>query len=157
VTAELVNRGTRRGTRRDLQIVSVALRAAIAAAFLVALAPTRARGEEASGGVRNDIGALEEKVASLQATVSALQAQISSLQSHLAAIESNPALALGPFVSIDPNSENEVVGPNITFKGANIHIVSGSGFTDDNDNPTGLGNLIVGYDEPPGNLSGTYV
>jgi hypothetical protein len=81
---------------------------------------------------------LEAKVRSLQATVSEMQGQISSQQSQLAAIQSDPALALGPFVRVDPNSENEVVGPNITFKGANIHIVSGSGFTDDNDNPTGL-------------------
>src|SRR5205823_4276431 len=44
-----------------------------------------------------------------------------------------------------------VIGPNITFKGANIHIVSGSGRTDDNGNPTGLGNLIIGYDEDPKN------
>src|SRR5260370_27824452 len=30
-----------------------------------------------------------------------------------------------------------------------------SGSTDDNDHPTGLGNLIIGYDEPPGGLSST--
>jgi hypothetical protein len=36
------------------------------------------------------------------------------------------------------------------FSGANIHIVSGSGSTDDNRNRTGLGNLIIGYDEAPG-------
>jgi hypothetical protein len=42
-----------------------------------------------------------------------------------------------------------VIGPNIIFSGANIHIVSGSGSTADNGNPTGLGNLIIGYDEDP--------
>jgi hypothetical protein len=44
-----------------------------------------------------------------------------------------------------------VIGPNIIFSGANIHIVSGSGRTDDNGNRTGLGNLIIGYGEsqPP--------
>ena len=37
---------------------------------------------------------------------------------QLAAVQSNPALALGPFLSVDANSENGVVGPHITFKGA---------------------------------------
>jgi hypothetical protein len=67
----------------------------------------------------------------------------------LAAVQSNHALALGPFVSVDPNPEIGVIGPNIIFSGANIHIVSGSGTTNDNGNPTGLGNLIIGYDEAP--------
>jgi hypothetical protein len=48
-------------------------------------------------------------------------------------------------------------GPHITFKGANIHIESGSGATDDHGNPTGLGNLIIGYDEDPINpLNGDF-
>jgi hypothetical protein len=155
VTAELGNRVTRLGKRRNLsRIFGVALKRLTTAVFLV-LAPTWGWAEETGGAVHNDIEALEAKVATLQAIVAAQQAQISSLQSQLTAIQSNPALALGPFVSVDPSSENEVVGPNITFRGANIHIVSGSGFTDDNDNPTGLGNLIIGYDEPPGNLNRT--
>ena len=99
--------------------------------------------------------ALQAKVASLQATVSTLQGQVSSLQSQLAVVQSNAALALGPFVTVDPDAEFGVVGPHITFKGANIHIVSGSGFTNDNDNPTGLGNLIVGYNEPSGGTTGS--
>jgi hypothetical protein len=73
------------------------------------------------------------------------------LQEVLARVRSNNALKLGKFVTVDPNPENGVRGPNITFKGANIHIVSGSGATDDNipigGTPTGLGNLIIGYDE----------
>ena len=40
-----------------------------------------------------------------------------------------------------------MIGPNIVFKGANMHIISGLGATDDNQNPSGLGNLIIGYDE----------
>jgi hypothetical protein len=51
---------------------------------------------------------------------------------------------------VDPNPEIGVIGPNIIFSGANIHIVSGSGATNDNFFFTGLGNLIIGYDEDPG-------
>ena len=61
--------------------------------------------------------------------------------------------ALNSFVSVDPNPENGVIGPHIIFKGSNIHIVSGSGATNDNGSRTGLGNLIIGYDEDPA-LSG---
>ena len=44
---------------------------------------------------------------------------------------------------------NNVSGPNVVFSGVNVHVVSGSGATDDHGTPTGLGNLIVGYDEMP--------
>jgi hypothetical protein len=65
----------------------------------------------------------------------------------LAAVPSNNALKLGPFVDVDANPENGVIGPNIVFKGANIHIVSGLNATDDNGSRSGLGNLIIAYDE----------
>jgi hypothetical protein len=100
-----------------------------------------------------------QTVAQLQAQITALQkqvnlltsnpAQITALQKQVNLIATNPVLALGPFVTLDPNPEVGVVGPNITFHGANIHVVSGSGSTTDNGNPTGLGNLIVGYNENP--------
>jgi hypothetical protein len=84
-------------------------------------------------GIPQQLKALQARVASLEATVSALQA--------------NNALKLGPFVSVDSNTQKGVIGPNITFTGANIHIVSGLGATDDNGSRSGLGNLIIGYDE----------
>jgi trimeric autotransporter adhesin len=99
----------------------------------------------------NPIAKLEAQVDALQNTVTALQTQVNTLQTQLSTVQSNNALALGPFVSVDPNSENGVAGPNIKFTGANIHILSGSGTTDDNllngGSLTGLGNLIIGYDE----------
>jgi hypothetical protein len=85
--------------------------------------------------------------ATLASEVAALQTQVKSLQTQLTAIQQNNALKLGAFVTVDPNPRNDVIGPNIVFKGANIHIVSGSGATSDNNNPTGLGNLIIGYNE----------
>jgi hypothetical protein len=100
--------------------------------------------------------ALQTTVASIQLTdnsqnvqVGNLQSAESSLQQQLTTIENNSVLALGPFVTVDPNPETGVIGPNVTFHGINVHIVSGSGSTNDNGNPTGLGNLIVGYDEDP--------
>jgi hypothetical protein len=110
----------------------------------------------------NDKGILA-KIAALEAQVGALQDEVKTLQGQLAAVQSNHALLLGPFVNVDPNPEIGVIGPNIIFSGANIHIISGSGSTDDHQfsgsSPTGLGNLIIGYDEepffPPGHGGGS--
>ncbi len=54
---------------------------------------------------------------------------------------------LQPYISLEVNPINGVNGPHIIFSGANVHVRSGSGSTDDNNTLTGLGNLIVGYDE----------
>ena len=54
---------------------------------------------------------------------------------------------LQPYVSLDVNPINGVNGPHIIFSGANVHVRSGSGSTDDNNTLSGLGNLIVGYNE----------
>jgi hypothetical protein len=112
--------------------------------------------EDNDKGIREEITALREQIASLSSTVSGLQGQVTALrtantalETRVAAVQSNPALELGPYVSVDPATEIGVSGPNITFTGANIHIVNGSGTTNNNANPQGLGNLIIGYDEDP--------
>src|SRR5258706_8467632 len=150
-TANEINRCLRSGKERRFGRTAslTILRSLIAAGFVVALAPLPAQADEEERGRDKKIEALEAKVESLQATVSALESQIDTLQGRLSAVQSNPALALGPFVSVDPNPEIGVIGPNIIFSGANIHIVSGSGSTNDNGNPTGLGNLIICYDQDP--------
>jgi trimeric autotransporter adhesin len=98
---------------------------------------------------QNQINKLQTNNAKLQNQVTSLQTSNTRLESQLTTVQSNPALALGPFVSVDPNPEFGVIGPHIKFKGANIHIESGSEATDDHGNSTGLGNLIIGYDEDP--------
>jgi hypothetical protein len=139
-TADEINRALRTGKERSFwRIASLtALGSLTVAGLFVASAPMPAIAGEDEGGGHKETAALEAKVASLEAAVSALQDQVTTLQTQLTAVQSNPALALGPFVSVDPNPEIGVVGPHITFKGANIHIVSGSGSTGDNGNPTGL-------------------
>src|SRR6476659_3545154 len=65
---------------------------------------------------------------SLQAqSMAQLQADIASLKAQVAALL--PLKALVPYVTVDPNPENGVKGPNIVFHGANVHIVDGSGTT----------------------------
>jgi hypothetical protein len=175
-TAEETNRGWRNGKGRTLRRIACSTfpGSLIVAGLFIALAHTPARADEDKDtrgeDIRAEIAALRVQFKSLQSTVSTLESQIDTLQAGnttlqneikslktsnatlqtlLAAVQSNHALLLGPFVSVDPNPEIGVIGPNIIFSGANIHIVSGSGMTNDNLAPTGLGNLIIGYDEDP--------
>ena len=68
---------------------------------------------------------------------------ITALRSELDIVKANKALELGDYVKVDPNAQNGVKGPNIVFSGANVHVTSGSGSTDDGGVAlTGLGNLI---------------
>ncbi|HEU4684294.1 MAG TPA: hypothetical protein VFS39_07315 [Nitrospira sp.] len=127
------------------------------------------------GGLPRAMDALAKQVAALQAQVTTLstvnaalqsalntsQATTAALQARVAALESNGAGgATGPsaladlakYVKIDPNTLNGLRGPHIIFTGVNVHVRSGSGSTDDaqtaTGQPVGLGNLIVGYNEP---------
>jgi hypothetical protein len=109
------------------------------------------------------ITALQNTVSGLQATLSSQQGQISATQNMvlnqggrvtaLEALSNNQALQLGPYVSVQQGTINGLAGPHVIFYGANVHVRSGSGATDDNwqENPsllTGRGNLVIGYNEP---------
>ena len=93
---------------------------------------------------------LQTQVNGLKATVTALQSQVQVLQAQLAAVQSNTALELDNMVYVVPGLADGVMGPHIYFKGAIIHVVSGSSITYDS---SGLGNLIIGYAEPPVGLN----
>jgi hypothetical protein len=172
-TADEINRGLQIRKERSFWRIasSIILGSLTVAGLLVVVAPLAAPAdndedsrhgrEDNDKGIRAEITALQATVSALQNQVNTLQTanadlqkEITTLQTQLTAVQANHALALGPFVSVDPNPEIGVIGPNIIFSGANIHIVSGSGATDDNGNRTGLGNLIIGYDEDPGTSVG---
>lgn len=162
-TADKIKHGLRSEKKRSQWCISglPGLGSLMATGIFVALTLLPARAGQ--GGVPAEIAALQAQVTALQSQVKTLQtantdqqneinslkASDATLQKRLAAVQSNHALLLGPFVNVDPNPEIGVIGPNIVFSGANIHIVSGSGVTNDNFNFKGLGNLIIGYDEDP--------
>jgi hypothetical protein len=104
---------------------------------LLALAPTGASAEQ---------GGLEKRVAQLEAQVTALTAALQEAQEIL------------QFVRVETEEMDLLAGPHWIIEGANVHVRSGSGDTQDGcgllepDYPnceslTGLGNLIVGYNE----------
>ena len=105
----------------------------------------------------NGVKALEAEIVALQKEIAQIQSTNAALQRQVNLIASNPSLQIGPFVSVDPNPENGVTGPNIVFTGANLHIVNGALGTG---KVNGLGNLIIGYDEAttlnPGDRSGSH-
>src|SRR5258708_1312931 len=105
-----------------------------------------------------EVAVLQGQVTTLQGKVTALQGQNSTLQGTVTALktainstDAQNAFALGQFVTVDPTDTiNGLAGPHIIFTGANLHVRDGSGATNDNGGtPTGLGNLVIGYDEAP--------
>jgi len=95
---------------------------------------------------RSNSGGLPERVAELEAQVEVLAAALKEAQEIL------------QFVHVEMEEVEDLAGPHLIFEGVNVHVRSGSGFTYDgcgSPNPefpnceslTGLGNLIVGYNE----------
>ena len=86
------------------------------------------------------LAAQEERIAALEALVTTLQA--SSVEN------------LGTYLRID---ETDPQKPSAWFEAVNVMVVNGPGATEGT--PNGLGNLIVGYDEPssgPGDKNGSH-
>ena len=94
---------------------------------------------------------LEARIATLESLVVQLQAQIDGNAAAITATEDTLQ-----YVSVIDGELNGVVGPHFIIEGANVHVRSGAGSTSewcsgqDFDCPsrTGLGNLIIGYNEP---------
>ncbi len=102
------------------------------------------------------VGELERAFGRALSAISVLQAEnadqaalIAALETDLAALQANSSLALAPFVSVDPNPINGLTGPHVIFEGANVHVRSGAGSTEEAGTLSGLGNLVVGYNESP--------
>lgn len=94
---------------------------AVTAALFLSPASRQAIAQQTGG-----LPALEQRVAALEAKVAALTATVNNIHSS-------------PFT---------VSGTDVTLTGYNLHIVSGSGATNDGGALTGLGNLIIGYNAP---------
>jgi len=76
----------------------------------------------------------EGRIADLETTVTNLQSIVSALSAKLA------------YMSVDNSSTlHGLAPPHVIFTGANIHVQNGSG---QSDTTNGVGNIIVGYNEP---------
>lgn len=116
------------------------------------------------GGNSNSLEALQAEVSSLKTDLASMEGSQAALLEQMAALVTrvdtlanggtggagNALLAeLANHVKVEPGVLNGVKGPHIIFHKANVHVQSGSGSTGDNGTPTGLGNLIIGYNEGP--------
>jgi hypothetical protein len=119
------------------------------------------------GGMPGSLEALQAEVANLKTTLAemannevSLLAQLNDANARLVVLETpraggggsiNPVLVeLAKYVKVDPGTLNGLKGPHVIFHDANVHVQSGSGTTDEAGALTGLGNLIVGYNELQG-------
>jgi hypothetical protein len=92
----------------------------------------------------------EGTIASQGTTIASLSSQLTSDEATIASqattlTNAAPLLAIAPYVSLNAAAMNGVKGPNIVFKGTNVHVMSSTSETD----ASGLGNLIVGWDNNP--------
>ena len=104
------------------------------------------------GGLPHFIEVLQLEVAKLKDQVKALNDRLNSGAGSTPPTTppTNPVLTdLAKYVKIEPGIVNGVKGPHVIFSGVNLHVESGSGTTAEAGAPTGLGNLIVGYNEMP--------
>ncbi|MCX5852273.1 MAG: hypothetical protein NT072_09505 [Deltaproteobacteria bacterium] len=104
--------------------------------------------------LQKQIDELKAQVATLTAALDAERAAREAQDTYLlgeidAVTVPQSLLDLAPYVSVNPDAMNEINGPNVVFSGVNVHIQSGAGYTwDYSHGPlTGLGNLIMGYNE----------
>lgn len=86
---------------------------------------------------------LQKQITQLQALCAQMVKNEQGLQAQLSALQRSPVQALASFVTVDPNPEYGVRGPNVIFHDCNLHLTNGS-FNTQTSN--GLGNLIIGYD-----------
>jgi len=107
-----------------------------------------------------NLAQLAAQVAALQATVNNQQNTITNLQKEVLSQQNtidNQAATIATLKAKTASiSVQNGVGLNteLVFTGVNVHIVDGTGFTDDgtqgelpNPSFTGLGNLVIGYNE----------
>jgi hypothetical protein len=90
--------------------------------------PTFATVDAKVDALQNLVESLQKQLAQSQETNTAQAAAIAALQKQVNQIATNPALAIGPFVTVNPNAETGV-SPSINFHGANVRIEQLQGST----------------------------
>ncbi|MDH5566467.1 MAG: hypothetical protein OEY15_07360, partial [Myxococcales bacterium] len=114
--------------------------------------------EGPSHGLATRVARLEAQVEALGAQVEALEGVLAQTDARVEAMETalTQAQTILQFVRVEAGPIDRLAGPHWIIEGANVHVRSGSGSTDDGcavddshcENLTGLGNLVVGYNEP---------
>ncbi|MEN0062219.1 MAG: hypothetical protein AAGA48_08705 [Myxococcota bacterium] len=88
------------------------------------------------------VEALQQSNVELLSRIEALEAENASLTGRLDVVEPEVVSGLASLVTVTTDAQGH---PTIVFSGVNVHVNNGDGTTD---TVNGLGNLVVGYDEP---------
>jgi hypothetical protein len=83
---------------------------------------------------------LQDRILQLEDAMAALQSEVQEARNEL---DTNTVLDLDGYLALDTT---DAAKPTARFAGVNVQVVNGIGSMEDN--PNGLGNLIVGYDLP---------
>ena len=115
--------------------------------------------EQTVAAQQQQIQQLEQGLTTAQQQISSLEQGLTTAQQQISTLEQSLAVAVVRIEDIEDTLQHVRVtqgviagmpGPHMIIEGCNVHVRSGSGATDDGGILTGLGNLIVGYNEDPG-------
>lgn len=98
--------------------------------------------------LQKDLVEVQDSVATLQADLAGAKSRETGLTKRQRKLLDSFS-TLSPFISVKKNTINGMKGPHVLFTGANIHIRSSAKSTADGKPLTGLGNLVVGFNEEP--------
>ena len=122
---------------------------AVTEAKLAAALRTRLDALEADlAATQADLAAANTTIATLQSDLVTAQGDITINASDIANVQTSPVFGLEGILTVDhATTLDGLAPPHVLFTGANVHVRSGSGTTNDEDGLSGRGNLIVGYNE----------
>lgn len=100
---------------------------------------------QAMQSLQNQVTTLDGKVLTLDGKVTTLDGKTLTAETKLGDLEKKMIPGLEKYLSVNTNDMNGVKGPHIVFRGVNVHVQSGADTTADT--TSGLGNLIIGYNE----------
>jgi hypothetical protein len=94
-------------------------------------------------GADATIASLKSKLTGDEATIASLQSAANADGSAIAGLQGSHVMALNPYLSVTSGAINGVTGPNVVLTGCNLQVRSSTSEGDF----SGLGNLIVGWDD----------
>ncbi|MBH0199263.1 MAG: hypothetical protein HP497_07550 [Nitrospira sp.] len=102
---------------------------------------------QAMQSLQNQVTTLDGKVLTLDGKVTTLDGKTLAVETKLGDVEKKMIPGLEKYVSVNTNEMNGVKGPHVVFSGVNVHVQSGNEMKTTADTTSGLGNLIIGYNE----------
>ncbi len=98
-------------------------------------------------GMISNEGELVKQLNDANTLISVLATRLTKLETGGSGSPNQGLTELAKYVKVEQGEVNGVKGPHVVFTGVNLHLRSGRNATNDGGALSGLGNLIVGYNE----------